>query len=201
VVDCVKRGSKLIVIDPCWTWFSSRAEKFLQLRPGTDAALALAMVNVIISEGLYDGSSSRSGRPASPNWLRRGGRVPAERVAAITWVPAEDIVAAARMYARAKPAAVHWGVPIDMAPEGTTVAQAITCLWALTGNLDVPGGNVIAKPAFDVTTYPFSTQELHELYGEAFVKRLNEKRIGAQEFAMLRNFRAGRNRTARWSRC
>jgi hypothetical protein len=53
----------------------------------------------------------------------------------------------------------------------------------------VPGGNVIAKPAFDVTTYPFSTQELYSLYGEEFVKRMNEKRIGAKEFALLRNFR------------
>ena len=93
------------------------------------------------------------------------------------------------MYAAAKPAAIHWGLPVDMCAEGTSVAQAINHLWVLTGNLDVPGGNVLAKPAFEVTTYPFSTQELYSLYGEEFVQRLNEKRIGAQEFAMLRNFR------------
>ena len=189
VVDCMKRGSKLIVVDPRWTWFSSRAEKFLQLRPGTDAALALGMVNVIISEGLYDREFVEHWTSGFDELKARAAEYPPERVADITWVPAEDIVAAARMYATAKPAAVQWGVPVDMAPEGTTVAQAIICLWALTGNLDVPGGNVIAKPAFDVTTYPFSTQELHEMYGEEFVKRLNEKRIGAQEFDMLRNFR------------
>ena len=84
-------------------------------------------------------------------------------------MPAEDIAAAARLYAKAKPAAIQWGVPIDMGPSGTTVAQAITHLWSITGNLDVPGGNVIARAAFDVTTYPFSTQELHSLYGEEFV--------------------------------
>ena len=76
-----------------------------------------------------------------------------------------------------------------MGPSGTTIAQSIAHLWSITGNLDVPGGNVIAKPAFDVTTYPFSTQELYSLYGEEFVKRMNEKRIGAQEFALLNNFR------------
>ncbi len=76
-----------------------------------------------------------------------------------------------------------------MGPSGTTIAQSIAHLWSITGNLDVPGGNVIAKPAFDVTTYPFSTQELYSLYGEEFVKRMNEKRIGAQEFALLKNFR------------
>ena len=54
VSDCAKRGSKLIVVDPRWTWCASRAEVFLQIRPGTDGALALGMLNVIISEGLYD---------------------------------------------------------------------------------------------------------------------------------------------------
>ncbi|MBP2646285.1 MAG: molybdopterin oxidoreductase [Firmicutes bacterium] len=54
IVDCMKRGSKLIVVDPRWTWFSSRAEKFLQIRPGTDGALAMAMIHVIIEEELYD---------------------------------------------------------------------------------------------------------------------------------------------------
>ncbi|HEY5529322.1 MAG TPA: molybdopterin-dependent oxidoreductase, partial [Thermoleophilia bacterium] len=189
VTDCMKRGSKLIVIDPRWTWFSSRAEKFLQLRPGTDAALAMGMLNVIISESLYDKDFVEKWTSGFAELKARAAEYPLERVSAITWVPAEDIAAAARLYAAAKPAAVQWGVPVDMAPEGTSVAQAITHLWCLTGNLDVPGGNVIAKPAFDVTTYPFSTQELHSLYGEDFVRRLNEKRIGAAEFAMLRNFR------------
>ena len=69
------------------------------------------------------------------------------------------------------------------------MAQAINHLWCLTGNLDVPGGNVIAKPAFGVTTYPFSTQEMNELYGEEFVKRLAEKRIGAGKYGMVKNFR------------
>jgi len=189
VTDCMKRGSRLIVIDPRWTWFSSRAEKFLQLRPGTDAALAMGMLNVIISEGLYDKDFVEKWTSGFAELKARAAEYSLERVSAITWVPAEDIAAAARLYAAAKPAAVQWGVPVDMAPEGTSVAQAITHLWCLTGNLDVPGGNVIAKPAFDVTTYPFSTQELHSLYGEDFVRRLNEKRIGAAEFAMLRNFR------------
>jgi len=189
VVDCVKRGSKLIVVDPRWTWFSSRAELFLQLRPGTDAALALGMLNVIISEGLYDRDFVEKWCYGFEELAARAAEYPLEKVAKITWVPAEDIAAAARLYAKAKPAAIQWGVPIDMCPSGTTTAQAITHLWSITGNLDVPGGQVIARPAFEVTTYPFSTQELYSLYGEDFVKRMNEKRIGAQEFALLRNFR------------
>jgi anaerobic selenocysteine-containing dehydrogenase len=54
VVECMKRGSKLIVIDPRLTWLASRAHLWLQIRPGTDAAIALAMLNVIIEQELYD---------------------------------------------------------------------------------------------------------------------------------------------------
>ncbi|MGI5940316.1 MAG: molybdopterin-containing oxidoreductase family protein [Thermoleophilia bacterium] len=189
VTDCMKRGAKLIVVDPRVTWFSSRAETFLQIRPGTDAAVALGMLNVIISEGLYDREFVERWCSGFEELKARAAEYPLDRVSAISWVPAEDIATAARMYATAKPAAIQWGVPIDMNPSGTTTAQAIAHLWSITGNLDVPGGQVIARAAFDVTTYPFSTQELHSLYGEEFVKRMNEKRIGAQEFALLRNFR------------
>lgn len=189
ITDCMKRGSRLIVVDPRWTWFSSRAEKFLQIRPGTDAALALGMLNVIISEELYDKAFVERWCHGFDELAARAAEYPLDRVAGITWAAAEDIAAAARMYAAARPAAVHWGVPVDQAPSGTTVAQSIAHLWSITGNLDVPGGNVIAKPAFDVTTYPFSTQELNSLYGAEFVQRMNEKRIGAREFAMVRNFR------------
>ena len=189
IVDCMKRGSKLIVVDPRWTWFSSRAEKFLQIRPGTDGALAMAMIHVIIEEELYDKEFVEKWTVGLDELKARATEYTPEKVSEITWIPKDDIIEAAKLYAKAKPAAIHWGVPIDQSPEGSTVAQAISHLWCLTGNLDVPGGNIIAKPAYGVTTYPFSTQEMHELYGEAFVKRLNDKRIGAKEFPMVRNFR------------
>ncbi len=189
IVDCMKLGSKLIVIDPRWTWLATKAEHYLQIRPGTDGALAMAMINVIISEELYDKEFVANWTLGLDELAERAAEYTPERVAKITWIPAEEIVAAARYYAKAKPAAIHWGVPIDKCPEGSTVAQAINHLWCLTGNLDVPGGNVIARPSYNVTTYPFSTQEMNELYGEDFVKRLNEKRIGANEYAMVRNFR------------
>ena len=63
IVDLMKRGSKLIVIDPRLTWLASRAEFHLQLRPGTDAAIGLAMLNVIIGEDLYD-------HDFCDNWVR-----------------------------------------------------------------------------------------------------------------------------------
>ncbi len=66
---------------------------------------------------------------------------PLERVSEITGVPAKDIRAAARFFAKSKPASIHWGLPIDSTPGITPTAQAITALWCLTGNLEVPGGN------------------------------------------------------------
>jgi anaerobic selenocysteine-containing dehydrogenase len=114
---------------------------------------------------------------------------PVEQVAAITEVPAGEIAAAARLFANARQAAIHWGVPIDMCPEGTSVAQAIACLSVITGNIDIPGGQVIARPAQGVTSYPFSTEELVKLYGADLIKRLAEKRIGADRYPMVKNFR------------
>jgi anaerobic selenocysteine-containing dehydrogenase len=76
-----------------------------------------------------------------------------------------------------------------MEPEGTSVAQAITQLWCLTGNVDIPGGNVIARPSHGVTIYPYTTEELRELYGEELVAKLQEKRIGADKYPYVKHFR------------
>jgi anaerobic selenocysteine-containing dehydrogenase len=78
---------------------------------------------------------------------------PLDRVSEITWVPKKDIEAAARFFAKNKPASIQWGLPIDSTPGITPTAQAITALWCLTGNLETPGGNVIARNAFECVSY------------------------------------------------
>jgi len=189
VVDCMRRGSQIISVDPRYTWISSRAKYHLQIRPGTDGALALGMLNVIINEELYD-------KPFVEKWAygfdelkERVQKYTPAKVAEITWVPERRIVEAARLYATSKPAAVQWGVAICMNPQGTSVAQAITQLWSITGNIDIPGGNVIAKPSHGVTTYPYSTEELVDLYGQDLVDKLNQKRIGCNTYPMVKGFR------------
>jgi anaerobic selenocysteine-containing dehydrogenase len=189
IVDCMKKGSKLIVIDPRVTWLASRAEIHLQNRPGTDGAIALGMLNVIINEGLYDKAFVDKWCYGFDKLKERVQQYPAEKMAATAWIKTEDLVRAARLYAQSTPSAIHWGVPIDGNPQGTVVAQAIAHLWSITGNVDIPGGNVLAKAAFGVTTYPFSSQELTDLYGEDMVKRLNEKRIGCDRYPMVKGFR------------
>jgi anaerobic selenocysteine-containing dehydrogenase len=189
IVDCMKRGSKIIAVDPRHTWTTSRAVHHLQIRPGTDGALALGMLNVIINENLYDKDFVAKWVHGFDELAKRVQDYPVDRAAAITEVPAGEIAAAARLFARAKQASIHWGVPIDMCPDGTAVAHAIICLWAITGNIDIPGGQVIARPAFGVTAYPYSSEELRQLYGADMVRRLSEKRIGADVYPMVKNFR------------
>lgn len=189
VVDCMQRGSKIISVDPRHTWMSTRAKHHLQLRPGTDGALALGMLNVIINEELYDKAFVEQWTYGFDELKARVQEYPVSKVSQITWVPEKLIVDAARLYAKSKPAAIQWGVPICMNPQGTSVAQAITHLWSITGNIDIPGGNVIARPSHGVTTYPYSTEELVGLYGQELVDRLNEKRIGCKEYPMYKGFR------------
>ncbi len=189
IIDCMRRGSRLIVIDPRVTWLASRAELHLQNRPGTDGALAMGMLNVIINEEIYDKKFVEKWTFGFDELKERVQEYPPDRVAKITWVPREKIIKASRLFARNKPSAIQWGEPVDAMPEGSVVAQAINHLWAITGNIDNPGGNVIARNSHGVTTYPFSTAELVGLYGEELVKKLNEKRIGANEYPMIKNFR------------
>lgn len=189
IVECMKRGSKLIVVDPRVTWVASRAKYHLRIRPGTDGALALGMLNVIINENLYDKEFVDRWVHGFEELKKRVQEYTPSRVSKITWIPEDLILEAARIYATTKPAAIQWGLPICMDPEGTTVAQAVCHLWCITGNLDVPGGNVIARPSHGVITYPYTSAELRKLYGEELVKKLNEKRIGAWRYPMVKNFR------------
>ncbi len=189
IVDCLKRGSKLIVIDPRVSWLASRGEYHLRIRPGTDGALALGMMNIIINEGLYDKDFVDRWTYGFDNLKERVQEYPPDRVTAITWIPKDEIIGAARLYATAKPAAIHWGVPIDMDPQGSVVGQAISQLWCITGNLDIPGGNVIARPSHGVSVYPYSTGELERLYGQKFMKDILSKKIGASRYPMVRDFR------------
>jgi len=190
ITDCMRRGSRLIVVDPRVTWWASRAEVHLQNRPGTDGALALGMLNVIINEELYDKEFVEKWTFGFDELKKRVQEYPPDKVADITWVPEEKIIEAARLYAANKPSAIQWGEPVDAQREGGVVAQAINHLWAITGNIDNPGGNVIARPSHGVTTYPFTTEELVGLYGEELVEKLNEKRIGASNYPMIKEFRA-----------
>jgi anaerobic selenocysteine-containing dehydrogenase len=178
-VDLMKRGSKLIVIDPRMTWLASRADLWLPIRPGTDSALTLGMLNIIIQEDLYDKDFVDKWTYGFDDLAKRAAEYPVDKVAEITWVPKEKILAAARLYAKSKPALIHWGLAIDMTKESLPAAHGITALWDITGNIDVPGGNLLVEPPCGVTSYFGWGSEL--ISPEQF-----EKRIGMAKYPMLR---------------
>lgn len=136
------QGTELMVIDPRRSRLADQAKLWLPLRPGSDAALALGMLQVMIEEKLYDAEFVAHWTHGFAELASQVAAYTPERVAAITWLEPEQIRAAARLYASAKPAALAWGNPIEHTNHAFHAARALCCLMALSGNLDVPGGNL-----------------------------------------------------------
>ena len=172
-------GTKIIVIDPRMTETAAKADLWLPLRPGTDAALALSWLNVIISEGLYDQhfvENCCNGwekliehvKPYTPEWAEP-----------ITWVDAEKIRAGARMYATFKPGNIQWGVAVDeIGPPGGAAMHARALLRAVTGNLDCPGGDMLAGPN------PVMITDAEMEANEYMAEEQWEKQIGSDRYMM-----------------
>ena len=142
-IDMMRRGSKLMSIDPRVNWVSTRADWHLRLRPGTDAALGMAMLNVIIEEDLYDHDFVEKWCYGFEQLAERVKEMPAEKAAEICGLDANQIREAARVYAAAKPAQIAWGLAIDQKSNGVQAGHCIMALEAITGNIDVPGGQLI----------------------------------------------------------
>lgn len=159
-VAAKKNGMKFIVVDPRRTELADMADIFLQLRPGSDGALALGMMKIIIDEGLYDHEFVTKWTNGFDDLRKLVQDYPLEKVAEITWVPAEKIRQAALMYATEKPAKLGFsGTSTTHHHNGVQNHRAITLLAALTGNLEVPGGNrwvPYGKP------FPMNDITLHE---------------------------------------
>ncbi len=139
-----KKGVKLICIDPRKGFIANKADLWLQIRPGTDAAMSLGFHRVIIEEELYEKEFVEH---YVHGWEPFKERVmkdyPLEKVEEITWVDKDLIRQAARMYATTKPACIHWGVPTEQTINCVNYTRATTGLMAITGNLDAPGGNAL----------------------------------------------------------
>ncbi len=146
VLDAQKRGAKLIVVDPRVTLLAKKADLHIQIRPGTDGALALALMNVIIAKGWCD-------KDFVANWALGFDKLKdhvksytPEAVAETTGIPAAKIRQFAEMYATTKPAAITQGVSLDHCINGVQNSRAIAVLIAITGNIDVAGGNTYDFP-------------------------------------------------------
>jgi anaerobic selenocysteine-containing dehydrogenase len=149
VYKALKGGAKLIVIDPRPIPMAKRADVWLRIRPGTDAALALAMLHVIVNEGLYDKDFVEKWCVGFDQLRDHVRRCTPDWAAGITWLSKEDIVKAARLYATTKPGTVYIRLGVGgQHINSTQSCRAIHLLIAICGNIDVPGGNLLTLRGF-----------------------------------------------------
>jgi anaerobic selenocysteine-containing dehydrogenase len=143
LIAAKRRGAYIVTIDVRDTEAAAQSDEVLRVRPGTDAALALAMMHVIIDEGLYSQDFVTQHtvgfeelavhvKNCSPAWA-----------ADITSIPAAQIATLARRYAATRPAMILiGGSSMHKGANGWQGGRAVACLPALTGNLGIPGGGL-----------------------------------------------------------
>jgi anaerobic selenocysteine-containing dehydrogenase len=136
------QGAKLIVIDPRKTALASRANLWLQPRPGTDLALALGMLKVIVDKDLHDRAFVEEWTTGFSELKEHLQPFSLEKVSEITWISKEKISETAHLFSQTKPASVQWGNALEHNPHSFQCARALVILMTVTGNLDAPGGNV-----------------------------------------------------------
>ncbi len=136
-------GATFCVIDVYRNRTAQAADWFIQVRPGTDTALALSLMHVIFSEGLHDEAYLESHTLGWRELRERAAEYPPDRAASITGVSEEDICALARRYATEQPSAIRMGYGLTRNSNGGMMARAITCLPAVIGAWGKPGGGLL----------------------------------------------------------
>ena len=134
-----QNGAKLIVIDPRQIELTDFATLWLRQKPGTDVAVYSAMAHVVVKEQLFDEDFIAERTEGFTDYIESLEDCTPEWAEAISGVPAEDIRAAARLYANADRAAFYWGMGISQSVHGTDNALSLANLALMTGNLGKAG--------------------------------------------------------------
>jgi anaerobic selenocysteine-containing dehydrogenase len=207
VIDLMKRGAKLITVDPRVNWLATRSAVQCRVRPGTDTALAMAWLNIIISEDLYDHDFVERWCYGFEELSARVKEMSPEKAAEICEIPVENIYEAARLYANAKPASIAWGLALDQNQNGNQAGHCILALMSITGNVDVPGGQIIAEidaapgagakemkvdldnadAAADGSSTEDAARPTRRIGWDSLPDELKEKTIGMKEYPMYVN--------------
>ncbi len=144
IKEAKARGAKIVVLDPLRSEAAKIADLWLRPHPGTDAAIGLAMMQVLIAENRHDMAFIDQWTRGYEALAERVQDWTPERAASVSGVPADLILAAARAYAEG-PSAFVSGHGIDAVTNGVQTFRAFHCLVAISGNLDRAGGNRRAK--------------------------------------------------------
>lgn len=142
ILDARKRGAKVLVIDHMRSGMAKQADEWIGVRSGTDGALALAMLNVVINEGLYDREFVENWTVGFEELRQYVQEFTPEATERITRVDRETIARTARAIAKAQGASLVMYTGLEYTNSGVQNIRAVLILWALTGNIDVPGGLV-----------------------------------------------------------
>jgi anaerobic selenocysteine-containing dehydrogenase len=142
VVEARRQGAKLIVIDPVRTRTAALADRHLRINPGSDMALALGLMHVIIGEKLHDADYVAKFTNGFDALAERARAFDPERVAALTGIAREDIIQLARDYATIRPSAIRANYGIQRSERGGNAVRAIAALPALTGSWKDLGGGL-----------------------------------------------------------
>lgn len=151
-------GAKLVVIDPVRTRTAKQADWHLPIRPGTDGALALGLMHVIINENLIDADYVEKYTVGFAELKQRVSEFSPDRVAQITGIPAQDIVTLAREYATTQPSVIRLGVALEKQAGGGQGVRAICCLPALVGAWRHLGGGMLQAPMWP---FPIRWEVVH----------------------------------------
>lgn len=170
-------GARVIVIDPARTRTARAADEWIPIHPGTDGALALAMMQVIIEAGAYDADYVQRFTVGFEALAERAQDWPPERVAAITGVPAERIRRLALDYATVRPAAIRVNYGMQRHAGGGMAVRNITCLPALVGAWRDEGGGIQLSSS---GSFPLDTANLYrpDLRNGRQPRRINMNRLG-----------------------
>lgn len=142
IEEARRKRAKLVVIDPYKTRTAKCADWYLPINPGTDVALALGMMHVIIAEGLHDADYVEKHTHGFPELKERVREYPPHRVAEWTGIAATDIVKLAHEYATVKPAVIRVNYGVQRSENGGSAVRAITMLPCITGAWKDPGGGI-----------------------------------------------------------
>ena len=142
IVEARRKGAKLVVIDPYRTRTAAVADWYLPINPGTDAALALAMMHVIINENLYDADYVANYTFGFNELRAKVQEYPPERAAPWTGISVENIRQLAREYATTTPAVIRLNYGIQRSERGGMATRTVAMLPCLTGSWKQPGGGL-----------------------------------------------------------
>ncbi len=142
VEDARKKGAKVVVIDPYKSRTAKQADWHIAVKPGTDGALAMAMINTIIEEGIGDQDYIDKYTHGYKELAERAKDRTPEWAEGVTGIPAEDIRTLAREFAKTNPAAIRVGVAVERNWGGGQAIRAICCLPSLTGAWREVGGGI-----------------------------------------------------------